>query len=70
MEGKVPTPDGDIEVYMSETEIRVTGACGTGTLKFKSKSKPVCVDGNITDKGNSKYELVIEKEKRYTINYK
>jgi alpha-L-rhamnosidase len=69
MQGKVPTPDGDIEVYMSETEIRVTGACGTGTLKFKSKSKPVCANGNITDKGNGRYELIVEKSKEYTVSY-
>lgn len=70
MQGKVPTPDGDVELYMSETEIKVTGAGGTGTLKFKSNSKPVSVDGNIRDKGNSNYELVIEKGEKYTINYK
>jgi alpha-L-rhamnosidase len=69
MQGKVPTPDGDIEVYMSETEIRVTGACGTGVLKLKSKSKPFSVDGNFTDKGNGTYELIIEKGKGYTVKY-
>ncbi len=70
MKGKVPTPDGDIELYMSETEIKVTGAGGTGTLKFKSKSKPVSVDGNFTDKGNGNYELIVEKGKGYTVSYK
>ena len=69
MEGKVPTPDGDINLRMSATEIKITGACGTGTLKFKSKSKPVIVDGNITDKGSGNYELVIEKGKGYTVSY-
>lgn len=69
MQGKVPTPDGDIEVYMSETEIKITGACGTGILKFKSKSKPTTVDGNLTDKGNGNYELVIEKGKGYVVKY-
>jgi alpha-L-rhamnosidase len=69
MEGKVPTPDGDITLRMSATEIKITGACGTGTLKFKSKSKPVTLDGNITDKGNGNYELVIEKGKGYTVTY-
>jgi alpha-L-rhamnosidase len=69
MEGKVPTPDGDIELRMSATEIKITGACGSGTLKFKSKSKPVTADGNITDKGNGNYELLIEKGKGYTVRY-
>jgi alpha-L-rhamnosidase len=69
MEGKVPTPDGDIALRMSATEIKIAGACGIGILKFESKSKPVTVDGNITDKGNGNYELVIEKGKGYTITY-
>ena len=69
MQGKVPTPNGDIEVYMSESEIKIMGACGTGILKFKSKSMPTTVDGNFTDKGNGDYELVIEKGKGYVVKY-
>ena len=69
MQGKVPTPNGDIEVYMSESEIKITGACGTGVLKFKSKRMPTTVDGNFTDKGNGDYELVIEKGKEYDVKY-
>lgn len=69
MQGKVPTPDGDIELRMSANEIKVTGACGAGTLKFKSKSKPSCKEGTIADKGNSNYELPIEKGKAYTVSY-
>ncbi|MDX1938755.1 MAG: alpha-rhamnosidase [Flavihumibacter sp.] len=69
MQGKVPTPDGDIEVYMSETEIKITGAGGTGTFKFKSKTQPVSVDGNFIEKGNWNYELVIEKGKGYVVQY-
>lgn len=70
MQGKVPTPDGDIDVYMSTTEIKVTGACGIGTVKFESNDKPVCNEGTVTDEGNGNYELVIEKAKTYTIHYK
>ncbi|MGC4102839.1 alpha-L-rhamnosidase-related protein [Ferruginibacter sp.] len=70
MQGKVPTPDGDIDVYMSVKEIKITGACGTGTLLFKSKNKPVCKEGVIADKGNGNYELVIEKGKSYVVAYK
>lgn len=68
MEGKVPTPDGDIELRMSTNEIKITGACGTGALKFESKNKPVCKEGSIADKGNNKYELIVEKGKSYTVN--
>lgn len=69
MEGIVPTPDGDIALRVTTTEIKITGAAGIGTLKFNSRSKPVTADGNITDKGNGNYELVIEKGKGYTVTY-
>jgi alpha-L-rhamnosidase len=62
--------NGDIEVYMSTKEIKVTGACGTGVLLFKSKSKPVCREANVVDKGNGNYELMVEKNKNYIVNYK
>ncbi|RXK58178.1 alpha-rhamnosidase [Lacibacter luteus] len=69
MEGKVPTPQGEIELYVSTNEIKITGAAGTGVLKFSSRSKPVCSEGNVEDKGDGNYELTVEKEKSYTVNY-
>ncbi len=70
MQGKVPTPDGDIDLYVSTKQIKITGAAGTGTLKFKSKIKPVCKENVIVDKGNGMYELTVEKGKSYVVNYK
>jgi hypothetical protein len=69
MQGKVPTPDGDIELRVSTTEIKITGAGGTGTLRFKSKSKPETDTGGFVSKANNIYELKIEKGKSYTIKY-
>jgi alpha-L-rhamnosidase len=69
MQGKVPTPNGEIELRVSETEIKITGATGTGTLRFKSRSKPGADAGNVISKGNDLYELKIEKDKTYTIKY-
>jgi len=69
MQGKVPTPTGDIELSVSGTEIKIKGAAGTGTLRFKSKSKPVIETGTITSKGNDLYEIKIEKDKSYMIKY-
>jgi len=69
MQGKVPTPSGEIDLRVSDTEIKITGAAGTGTLRFKSKSKPVADAGSIVTKGNDLYELKIEKDKTYTIKY-
>ncbi len=37
MEGKVPTPAGNIELYCSTTNIKVSSPVGTGKLVLKSK---------------------------------
>ena len=69
MQGKVPTPNGEIELNVSTTEIKITGASGTGTLRFKSKLKPVAEAGTVVSKGNNLYEMKIEKDKSYIIRY-
>ncbi len=70
MQGTVPTPSGNINLYCSAKEIRITGAAGKGTLTFKSKSKPVCKEGSIISKGNDLYQLGIDSGKQYVVNYK
>ncbi len=70
MQGTVPTPGGNINVYCSTKEMRITGAAGKGLLTFKSKSKPVCKQGTIVSKGNDLYELRIENGKQYVVSYK
>ena len=69
MQGTVPTPSGNIEMYVNTKQIRIKGATGTGTLTFKSKTKPVCKEGIIENKQNDGYSLQVEKDKTYTINY-
>jgi hypothetical protein len=69
MEGSVRTPKGDIKVRCTKKQIRVTGADGTGTLRFNSKTKPVCAGATISSKGNNVYELTIGKGKEYVVSY-
>ena len=69
MQGKVPTPSGDIDLRVSTSEIKITGAGGTGTLLFKSKAKPSTDKGTLVSKENNMYELKIEKAQSYTIKY-
>lgn len=69
MQGKVPTPDGEVELYCSGNEIKIKGAAGTGLLKFKSKSKPSVNTGSIVSKGGNAYEISIEKGQSYLIKY-
>jgi hypothetical protein len=42
---------------------------GSGTLRFKSKSKPSCKGGKIVSKGNEQYELTLEKGQEYVVTY-
>jgi len=69
MEGSIPTANGDIKVSCSTKQIKVSSDTGTGLLRFASTLKPVCKEGEITAKGNGTYELTIQKQKQYTINY-
>lgn len=70
MEGTVPTPNGEINIYCSTKEIKVQADEGTGTLKFKSKSTPKCKDAAIQSKGGELYEMTLEKGREYVISYK
>ncbi|WBL24689.1 alpha-L-rhamnosidase-related protein [Zunongwangia sp. HGR-M22] len=69
MEGKVPTPNGEIEIFASKKEIRLTGVKGEGNLIFKSKSKPKSSE-TIKSLGNDEYEMIINPGKEYKISYK
>jgi len=69
MEGKVPTANGDISIYMNKKEIKITSAVGTGKLRIKSKSKPVAKAAEIKAVGNGLYEITVEKGKDYTVSY-
>jgi len=69
MAGTVPTPQGDITVAASPRQLKVRGAVGTGTLRFKSRSKPSCKGGKIIPKGSGQYELTLEKGREYVVSY-
>ena len=70
MEGKVPTPHGNISLYCSTTQLKIKAGEGAGTLRIKSQSKPVCKEAVITDKGNGVYEMNVEAGKEYVVKYK
>jgi hypothetical protein len=69
MEGRVPTPKGDIDLRCSTKEIRITTAAGTGTLKFRSKVKPSCKNASIESKGEDRYEITLQPGTTYIVNY-
>ena len=67
MQGKVPTPDGDIELYVSTNQVKVKGVAGVGTLHIKSTVKPT--GATTKDLGNGMFEITIDANKEYTISY-
>jgi len=70
IEGKVPTPNGSVDLYCSTKEIKVKASEGEGTLIIKSKSKPKSNLGTIEIIGLNTYQLKIEPKTHYEINYK
>jgi hypothetical protein len=69
MQGKVPTPNGDIEVYCSTEQIKIKSATGTGTLHIKSAIQPTSNNIEVKTLGEDKYEITIEAGKEYVVNY-
>lgn len=69
MEGKIPTPDGEIELFVSKNKIKVTSPIGTGTLKITSKSSPRTNHGEVKKVSENTYTLELEKGIDYEVEY-
>lgn len=70
MEGTVPTPEGEIKVFMDSKEIKVKATQGSGFLYFDSKTAPKTSKGNIKKTGKNSYRLFIDNPEEITIKYK
>jgi hypothetical protein len=70
MEGTVPTPKGEIKLYMNEKTIKVTATEGKGYLNFVSKSKPNASKGVIESLDKNNYRLLIDGRDEVVVNYK
>ncbi|WP_295119449.1 amylo-alpha-1,6-glucosidase [uncultured Chitinophaga sp.] len=69
MQGKVPTPKGEIELFVSNKEIKVKSPVGNGILKISSKKKPGGQNITPLAKGNNVYEISILPGREYVITY-
>jgi len=69
MQGSVPTPHGDIKVFCTTKQIKVSAGEGEGILRIKSKNKPVCKQNEAVAKGNNVYELNIPAGTELTVSY-
>jgi len=69
IDGKVPTPHGDIHVYMNKKEIRVKADSGTGYLYLDSKHVPRCADTTVEALGARKYRVLIKAGEEMAVKY-
>ena len=70
MQGKVPTPNGDIEMYCNAKQIKIKGAAGVGTLRIKSKVKPTGKNITANAAGAGVYDIIIQPGVEYLVNYR
>jgi hypothetical protein len=70
MEGSVPTPGGDISLYVDAKTIRVKSPGGKGFLHLTSKTKPKVSAGTIEKTGANQYKVLIESKQEVIIKYK
>lgn len=69
MEGTVPTPNGEIKLFMDNETIKVTATEGRGYLTFTSNSKPEASKGTIEKLDGNKYRLLIDGKVEIIVNY-
>ena len=70
MEGKVPTPGGDIDIYVSKEQIKIKGVQGVGTLRIKSSVMPAGKNVVAALKELNTYEIMIQPGAEYVVTYK
>lgn len=70
MEGSVPTPNGEIKLYMDTKIIKVTAAEGRGYLTFTSKTKPTTTKGTVEKVDGNTYRLMIDGNEEVVVRYK
>lgn len=69
MEGAVPTPNGEIKLYMDGETIKVVATEGKGYLTFSSKSNPEASKGTIEKLDGDKYRLMIDGNEEVLVRY-
>ena len=70
MKGTVPTPNGNIDISVTEKQISVkTVTAGKGLLQFRSAKKPSCKTAAIKNVADDRYEMVLEPNSAYDVTY-
>ena len=69
MEGNVPTPHGEIKLFVNNKTIKVTATEGTGYLIFDSKTKPVVNNGVAEKTDKNSYRILISGNREVIVKY-
>lgn len=70
IQGVVPTPQGEINVYMDQSVIKVSASAHKGFLRFYSRAKPQINSGELNCVGENYYEIKIDQlNQEYIVKY-
>ena len=69
MEGSVPTPQGDIYVYMDKKTIKVKATEGKGYVYVTSKKQPKTSVGTVEKLSDGNYRIYIDTQEEVVIKY-
>lgn len=69
MESNVPTPNGDIYVYMDTKTIKVKATEGKGYLTFSSKKRPKVNIGQLEEVEKGMYRVWIDTKEEVVVKY-
>lgn len=69
MEGTVPTPNGDIQVYMDSKTIKVKATEGKGYLTIRSRRQPKTTIGKMEKVSENTWRLWIDSPEERVISY-
>lgn len=70
MEGTVPTPCGEIKLFVDKNKMKIKATEGEGYLYVKSKNTPKASHGKFEKTGDNSYRLWIDTNDEITVNYK
>jgi alpha-L-rhamnosidase len=69
MQGRVPTPNGDIELYCSTTQIKTKAVAGIGTLNLESSTRPSGNSIIVQEISKNNFVIMLQPGVEYIINY-
>jgi len=70
MEGTVPTPKGNIHLFMDTKTIKVKASEGKGYLTIVSATKPKANNGTFEKLKDNRYRLLINTQEEVTVTYR